>query len=83
MEGNHSMRLVITEDLKVRIFRDGEDVPFFEQPYYPDQSPWADVNDCTEWGQGYLNWLLNAGAYPEPPLSPVAWDNYRASLPQE
>lgn len=77
------MRLEITSDLVIQIYRDGEAVPFFAQPYYPDQSPWRDETDCTEWGQGYLNWLTDPEIYPEPPLHPLGWDEYRALLPQE
>lgn len=81
MEGDYDMRLEITTDLKVQIFRDGEAVPFFEQPYYPNQAPWAGLEDATEWGQGYYNWITNPEIYPEPPLSPTGWQAYRASLP--
>jgi len=81
MEGYHNMRLEITADLKVLIFRDNEQIPFFEQPYYPDQSAWQDLNDCTEWGNAYLNWITDSSIYPEPPLSPTGWDRFRALLP--
>jgi hypothetical protein len=83
MEGYHNMRLEITPELVIYIYREAETVPFFQQPYYPDQTPWLDRSDCEEWGQGYLNWITDSSIYPEPPLSPLGWPGYRALLPQE
>jgi hypothetical protein len=77
------MRLEITPELVIHLYREGEDFPFFEQPYYPDQTPWADKADCTEWAGAYMNHLLDPEIYPQPPLSPAGWDEYRAALPQE
>lgn len=71
------MRLEITKDLKVRLFRDNEDIPFFEQPNYPDNSPWLDAQDCERWGNAYLNWMLNPDIYPQPPSRPIDWETYQ------
>lgn len=71
------MRLEVTPGLTILIFRDGEDVPFFSQPYYPNTAPWESLEVATEWGQAYLNWLVDPTVYPEPPLAPENWAEFR------
>jgi hypothetical protein len=71
------MRLEVSNNLEIAIYRDGEDVPFFWQPYWPNTAPWASLEVATEWGQAYLNWLLDSAVYPQPPLAPENWAEFK------
>ena len=43
------MRVEISESLEVRIFHDGEDVPFLYQPNYPDGTPFDTIEAAQAW----------------------------------
>lgn len=62
------MRLEIDENNCIRIYRDGEDVPFFEQPCWPDNTPWRSREEAEAWGNEYLTMLQTGGDLP--PLHP-------------
>jgi hypothetical protein len=72
------MRIEITPALEILIFRDGETIPFFSQPNWPDGSAWVDETEATNWGNAYLNWITEDSGYPEPPLRPGDWASYKA-----
>lgn len=38
----------------VRVFGEGEDVPFLFQPDYPDQTPWDSAEEAEEWAKLYV-----------------------------
>lgn len=62
------MRLEIDGSNCIRIYREGESVAFFEQPNWPDGTPWASHAEATDWGQAYLAMLETGGDLP--PLHP-------------
>lgn len=62
------MRLEVDEFNVIRIYRADENLPFFEQPCWPDGTPWRSQQEAEEWGQQYLNSIVNPMENPEPPL---------------
>ncbi len=63
------MRHEINELNEIRVYADGEDVPFLFQPDYPDTTPFADRADAEEWLRLYLLSLTDENA-PYAPSSP-------------
>lgn len=51
--------LVITDKTEVEIWEDGAEAPMLRQPNWPDQTPWKDVAEATNWGEIYLEALQN------------------------
>jgi hypothetical protein len=62
------MRLDIDASNCIRIYRSGEDVPFFEQPNWPDGTAWRSREEAEQWGNEYLTMLQTGGDLP--PLYP-------------
>ena len=54
------MRIEIDDFNCIRIYRNGELVPFLEQPYWPDQTPWASKEQAQTWAEQYVAHLLNS-----------------------
>jgi len=52
------MRVEISETLEVRIFNDGEEVPFRYQPNYPDGAPFESVEAAQAWADEEIAQIL-------------------------
>lgn len=77
------MRYEIDENNAVRIFNEGEDIPFIFQPDWPDYTPWADKAEAEVWAVAKITELTNlsaplAGSNPENPTEERPPD-YRAN----
>jgi hypothetical protein len=59
------MRYEIDQNNAVRIFNDGEDVPFWFQPDYPNLDAFDSPEEATEWAD-----LAIASFAPESPYPP-------------
>lgn len=62
------MRLEIDAQNCIRIFRTGEDFPFFEQPTWPNGTAWRSRAEAETWANEYLLTIQNGD--PLPPLYP-------------
>jgi len=45
------MKYEIDENNAIRIFNNGETVPFGYQPDWPDGTPWANVDEAKDWAE--------------------------------
>lgn len=48
------MRIEVTPEAIVNLYRDGEDVPFLYQPHYPDGTPFESVESAQAWAEDYV-----------------------------
>lgn len=48
------MRIEITPEAIVNLYREGEDVPFLYQPHYPDGTPFESVEAAQVWAEAYV-----------------------------
>lgn len=77
------MRYEIDENNAVRVFNEGEDVPFIFQPDWPNTTPWADKAEAEAWAVAKIAELADstaplAGINPENPTEQRPLD-YRAN----
>jgi len=56
------MRYEIDEDNAVKVYQDGEDVPFLFQPNYPNRTPFESQADAEEWAKLYVESMLDDSA---------------------
>lgn len=62
------MRYEIDKDnFTVSIFQDGEDIPFWLQPNYPNNDPFDSIEEATEWALLAIEAQENTTA-PMPPI---------------
>jgi hypothetical protein len=53
------MIIEIDENNCIRLYREQENTPFLEQPYWPDQTPWASREQAQQWAEQYVAHLEN------------------------
>lgn len=53
------------------IFNNGEDVPWLEQPTWPDLTPWADEAQALAWGQTAIDYALEVEGAEKPKDGPA------------
>lgn len=49
------MRYEVDAKNVVRIYQDGEDAPFVEQPTWPNGKKWASAEEATSWAQIFVD----------------------------
>lgn len=73
------MRYEIDETNAIRVYNDGETVPFCFQPDWPDTTPWADRAEAENWAQLLIESMQNPDAEFIPGVSP---DKHPTPKPQ-
>jgi len=73
------MRYEIDENNAVRVFNDGEDVPFAYQPDWPDATPWASKAQVKDWAELLIESMQNPESEFIPGTSP---DNHPRPRPE-
>ena len=78
------MRYEIDENNAIRVFNDGEDVPFAYQPDWPDATPWANKAEAKAWAELLIESMENPESefipgtspdnHPKPRPEPVQYD---------
>ena len=73
------MKYEIDENNAIRIFNNGETVPFGYQPDWPDGTPWANVDEAKDWAELLIESMQNPDSEFLPGMSP---DNHPRPRPE-
>ena len=73
------MRYEIDEKNAIRVWNDGEDVPFAYQPDWPDTTPWANKAEAKAWAELLIESMQNPESEFIPGTSP---DNHPRPRPE-
>lgn len=65
------MRYEIDKENAVRVFDDGQDIPFAYQPDWPDMTPWANKAEAKAWAELLIESMQNPASEFIPGTSPV------------
>jgi len=73
------MKYEIDQNNAIRVFTDGQDVPFAYQPDWPDATPWASKAEAEAWAQLLIKSMQNPETKFIPGTSP---DNHPRPRPE-
>jgi len=73
------MRYEIDNNNAVRIFDDGEEIPFTYQPDWPDTTPWKNAEEAKNWAEIMIEAMQNPDSEFIPGTSP---DNHPMPRPK-
>jgi len=78
------MKYEIDEQNAIRVYNEGETVPFAYQPDWPDTTPWADADEAKAWAELLIESMQNPDSefipgvspdkHPRPRPEPVEYD---------
>ena len=64
------MRYEIDDKNAVKVYNDGQNVPFAYQPDWPDTTPWADADEAKAWAELLIESMENPNSDFIPGTSP-------------